>query len=85
MLLSMAKAMTTKYKDALKIDAELHEWEMHEHGNRVYFTGKIYGDRKRRFEDGELIRTRTYAHLYNNDGILQTKNSVYKLVPEVKS
>jgi hypothetical protein len=58
-------------------DAELHFFEWSFDLKRV--TGYVVGDRKNRFEDGARITT---SEIVRNDaGIIQTKNSIYRLVP----
>lgn len=65
-------------------DAELHNWTMHERGGKVWYSGNIYHDKKKRFNDGDFVTTSPASHLYTNDGLLQTRNTLYKLVPAKK-
>jgi hypothetical protein len=41
--------------------------------------GHIYEDKKRRFEDGKLIHTSNIEHFSDDNLIITTKNSVYKV------
>ena len=60
-----------------KFDAELHGYRSHTTQSGFILEGKIYGDKKQRFDDGERIYTSLVVKL---DGDLAyTRNSVYKL------
>ena len=44
-------------------------------------TGDIYHDKRGRFADGDSVRTSSVMGGPNNQGIVVTRNSVYKLEP----
>lgn len=45
-----------------------------------YAKGQIYGDRARRWFDGHPVNTSTIMSGPDADGIIKTRNSIYKLV-----
>lgn len=47
----------------------------------AYARGQIYGDRARRWLDGHPINTSTIMSGPDADGVIKTRNSIYKLVP----
>lgn len=59
-------------------DAELRDWYKVPYLNGAIYRGRVYNDRKGRFNDGELVST-SYMLAVDGD-ILQTRNSRYKLV-----
>ena len=65
-----------------KYDAELRDWRKEYIGDGFRIIGKVYGDIKGRFDDGERIYT-SYVTAWIDD-IVTTKNSKYKLVGEAR-
>lgn len=49
------------------------------YGSRRIAFGRVYGDRKGRFDDGTTIRTSAIVSGPDENGIIQTRNSRYKL------
>lgn len=68
-------------QSGLQADAELHFFEWTDTLRRV--RGHIVGDRKFRYNDGDLITTSKI--LTNANGFIQTENSVYRLVPRIET
>lgn len=52
---------------------------------RKWARGVIYGDRKGRFDDGEAIRTSYIVSGPDENGIIHTRNSIYRLVSAAHS
>lgn len=60
-------------------DAELRDWTLaNYYGGKIGF-GRVYNDRKERFQDGETIRTSKVLRI-EGGRILQTRNTRYLLV-----
>ena len=57
----------------------LKNWELKRVGDAVVAWGKIYNDVKGRFKDGTYIHTSRIFVADLERGLIQTKNSVYKL------
>jgi hypothetical protein len=57
-------------------DATLTDWNITEN-NRI--VGKIYGDKKKRFPDGRIVRTSEIKMVDFPNSIAETENTVYKL------
>ncbi|MDC9589685.1 hypothetical protein PSI23_10345 [Xenorhabdus sp. XENO-10] len=61
--------------------AELELTDFIDNGERALAFGKIFNDSKKRFNDGDEIRTSLVrnAKTYKTDGYIKTQNSIYKL------
>jgi hypothetical protein len=57
----------------------LKNWELKRVGDVVVAWGNIYNDVKGRFKDGTYIHTSRIVVADLERGLIQTKNSVYKL------
>lgn len=57
----------------------LKNWRFQRVGNAVVAWGEIYNDIKGRFKDGTSIHTSRIVVADFERGLIQTKNSVYKL------
>ena len=57
----------------------LKNWELKRVGDAVVAWGEIYNDVKGRFKDGTYIHTSRIVVADLERGLIQTKNSVYKL------
>lgn len=71
-----AAAVQVSAKDEPGTDAYLRNATLVEVGDGVILIGEIYGDRKKRFADGESVRTSFVKQSLGHD-IFKTKNSVY--------
>ena len=60
----------------------LKNWQLRRIGNSVVAVGEIYNDGKGRFTDGAFVRTSRIVLADFERGIIQTKNSVYRLEKE---
>lgn len=67
--------------DTVKIDAELKDWHIRmDHRNvETYVVGRIFGDQKGRFPDGQQVSTSPIEYIDMKARIVKTKNSIYKL------
>lgn len=66
--------------DEVKIDAELRNWAIRRVGDKVYVSGEIFNDTKKRFPDGTFVTTSYVQLAYLNSNLIQTKNSTYRLI-----
>ena len=57
----------------------LKNWQLQRMGDAVVAWGEIYNDVKGRFKDGTFIQTSRIVVADFERGLIQTKNSVYKL------
>ena len=57
----------------------LKNWKLNCNGSGYYLTGDIYGDEKKRFEDGLHIITSSLKSIDFESSIAKTKNSIYNL------
>lgn len=69
---------------------ELHNWRREKLNPALrskveYYTGQVYNDRKGRFYDGQWIHTSHIISGPDEDGIVKTSNSVYKLTGDERS
>ena len=62
-----------------KITATLKNAERHTYGANVVYSGHIYGDVHKRFDDGTYIRTSQVKRV--EDDLAYTLNSIYKIEP----
>lgn len=53
--------------------------------DKMWVRGALYDDRKGRFADGELIRTSYIVSGPDADGIVRTRNSVYRVELSAKA
>ena len=60
----------------------LKKWYLRRIGNSVVACGEIYNDGKGRFADGTFVRTSRIINADFERGIIQTRNSVYRLDKE---
>lgn len=59
--------------------ATLKDWTVEKVNNSLMFFGKCYGDIKGRFPDGLPIHTSAVVSVDMTEGLVITRNSVYKL------
>ena len=57
----------------------LENWFLEKTRNNFRLVGNVYGDDKKRFEDGQLINTSSLESIDFKNKIAKTKNSIYKL------
>ena len=70
--------MKKKEEKVVEFDGELRDWTLvPAYGGGIVAKGRIYNDKKGRFEDGEYIHTSVVESVEGN--IVRTKNSVYEL------
>lgn len=62
-----------------KHDAILRNWHEVKLDGGSYVVGNIYEDSKGRFMDGTPVRTSWVVDLDADNGILETRNTIYKL------
>lgn len=67
----------------MNFDAVISEWTISpcnpgRHG-LVTLRGRIYNDKKNRFMDGEMVITTEILSIDFTEGLVHTKNSIYKL------
>lgn len=61
--------------------SELWNWELIEgRANTYYVRGNIYNDSKERFNDGTSVTTSSLQSIDFITGVVETKNSTYKLI-----
>lgn len=61
--------------------AILEDWKFEGHlkDDNFHLSGKIYNDKKNRFNDGQKVYTSRIEEINFQDGWAKTKNSIYKL------
>jgi hypothetical protein len=67
----------------MKYDATLRNWSEVTIAGITVVYGNIYGDSKKRFRDGDRVRTSRVSTLDRTTNILVTKNTTYKLDTEL--
>jgi hypothetical protein len=65
----------------LEVTAELKDWSIANVGNHHMYWGRIHGDKKGRWRDGQRIQTSQVVHteIFADHIIIHTLNSVYRL------
>jgi hypothetical protein len=62
----------------MTVTAQLRDWSISQHpSGALQLWGKINGDVKGRFTDGEVVRTSALISIEN--GVATTRNSIYEL------
>lgn len=65
--------------DPADIDCVLKEAEIYQQSDVRRATGIVSADRKGRFSDGERVHTSAIVWGPDEDGVIKTRNSVYRL------
>lgn len=60
-------------------DAILSDWQVVDIYGMHCLRGRVYNDKKDRFERGEMIKTSPLEYIDFANKIAKTKNSIYKL------
>ncbi|CDG21673.1 conserved protein of unknown function [Xenorhabdus poinarii G6] len=73
--------MTTNKNNSPTYTAEIELTDFAESNDSGVAFGKIFNDRRKRFDDGvEIMTSPVLNHkTYKTDGYIRTKNSVYKI------
>lgn len=66
----------------MQIDGILRNWSFLENwGETGVYSGTIHEDAKGRFKDGESVTTSFITSGPDENGVIKTRNSVYRLEP----